>query len=224
MNCKFQDNNFDSQNSRRFNSDFDNRNSRRFDPDCSKRFSNCCESRKFCRVDPRPSLSPCPYPVLFDATKNNGPVSIDPYNFRPITLITLRRFDVCCLNMPFIKIDFNSLLHFKLGDSDCDPKTSRFTITFDIVKVCNNTFNNSFNNANEVIDSFSITQASRSEKGYIELDIPISHTTLDIDTNNSFDCCRASYRVVVSKISHHGDVSNITLRDSSLSALAKSNC
>lgn len=223
MNCKFPDNNFDAQdsmNSRRFDSNFNTRNSRRFDPDCNNRPCNCCESRKFCRVDPRPCLSPCPHPVLFDVTKNNGPVSIDPSNFRPITLVTLKRFDVCCLNMPFVKIDFNSLLHFRLGDSECDSRTSRFTITFDIVKVCNNVFNGE----NEIIDSFSITQASRSEKGYIELDIPVSHTTLDINTNNSFDCCRASYRVVVSKISYRGDVSNITLRDSSLSALAKSNC
>lgn len=229
MNCKYPDNNFgqESMNSRRCDDDsrrfdddsrrFCSDDSRRFDPDCV----NCGESRKFCRTNRRRSLSPVPHPVLFDVAKNDGPVMIDRSCFRPTTLVTLRRFDVCCLKFPFVKLDFNSLLHFKLRGSDYESKTSKFTITFDIVKVCNNVFNND----SEVIDTFSVTQAARLDKDdFIKLDIPVTHTTIDINTNNSFDCCRASYRVVVSKISHQGDVCDITLRNSSLAALAKSNC
>lgn len=201
MNCKYPDN----------NSNEDAISSRRYDPDCDQRKVGCCDPRKYCKVDPKPILSPCPYPILFDVAKNNSVIKVDPEeydsHFQDIRLVTIKRFDTCCLNFPIIKLDFNAILSFELKGED-----ARLSITFDIVKTCAD--------GDSVIDTFTLTEkADLDSNESIELQIPINHVSVD----SSYECCRSNYKVVVSSAVKDGCVYDVKLSDIALSAFAKSN-
>lgn len=111
--------------------------SRHYDPNCCD--CNCCEPRKYCKPCD-PGVSPCPYPILFDAAEGNKvylpKADTALGTFKTKTAVSLF-FDTSCLKSPFIKLDFSAsiILDYKAPSSNTQEDV--FFVSFELLKEYN---------------------------------------------------------------------------------------
>lgn len=187
---------------------------------------SCCEPRKYCKPYD-PDLSPCPYPILFEATEGNK-VSLPKTNtaienFSPKTVGSLN-LDTRCLKGPFVKIDFsaNIILDFSVGIANFITDT--FFVSFDLIKTCNG------NSTSLGTYEFNYSESLDTNlgTGQYHYEFPFAFTKLESNASP----CAATYTVRVTDVSVSGTgpalffssttINTFAVQDSILSAMAKS--